>query len=89
VFHQHVCCSLVPKPITSVGQAQFDAVNYSGTFSWKNYEDRTDNPDGTIGQFRGVLSNGTKPENPEFGVIIRHLAVPNPDGRVMNGSSLG
>jgi hypothetical protein len=89
VFHQDVCTSLVPKPITSVGPAQFDAVNYSGTFSWKNYEDRDDNPDGTIGQFRGVLSNGTRPDNPEFGVVIRHLAVPAPAGRVMNESSLG
>jgi hypothetical protein len=89
VFHQDVCTSLVPKPITSVGPAQFDAVNYSGTFSWKNYEDRDDNPDGTIGQFRGVLSNGTRPDNPEFGVVIRHLAVPAPEGRVMNSGSLG
>ena len=89
VFHQDVCCSLVPRPITSVGQANFDAVDYSGTFKWTKYTDRTDNPDGTIGQFRGVLSSGTRPENPEFGVVIRHLAVPNPDGRIMNGSSLG
>ena len=89
VFHQDVCCSLVPKPITSVGQATFDAVNYAGTFRWTNYDDKTDNPDGTIGQFRGVLSNGTKPENPEFGIIIRHLAVPNPGGRVIGSSSLG
>jgi hypothetical protein len=89
VFHQDVCTSLVPKPITSVGPAQFDAVNYSGTFSWKNYEDRENNPDGTIGQFRGVLSNGTRPDNPEFGIVIRHLAVAAPAGRVMNEGSLG
>jgi hypothetical protein len=89
VFHQDVCTSLVPKPITSVGQASFDAVNYSGTFKWTNYEDKADNPDKTIGQFRGVLSNGTRPDNPEFGIVVRHLAVPNPDGRVIGASSLG
>ena len=89
VFHQEVCCSLVPRPITSVGMATFPAVNYSGTFRWTNYDDREINPDGSIGQFRGVLSSGTRPENVELGVVIRHLAVPNPDGRVMNGSSLG
>jgi hypothetical protein len=89
VFHQDVCCSLVPRPITSVGPATFPAVNYSGTFRWTNYDDRDLNPDGSIGQFRGVLSSGTRPENIELGVVIRHLAVPNPDGRVMNGSSLG
>lgn len=89
IFHQGVCTSLVPKPITSVGQASFDAVNYTGTYSWKNYESKADNPDGTIGQFRGVLANGTRPDNVEFGIVIRHLAVPRPDGRIMDGSSLG
>lgn len=89
VFHQGVCTSLVPKPLTSVGQAQFSAVNYSGTFKWTKYENRADNPDGTIGQFRGVMSNGTRPDNPEFGIVIRHLAVPNASGRIIDGSSLG
>ena len=89
VFHQGVCTSLVPKPITSVGQASFPAINYNGSYRWTNYENRTDNPDGQIGQFRGVLSNGTRPDNPEYGVIIRHLAVARPDGRIMDGSSLG
>ena len=89
VFHQGVCTSLVPKPITSVGQATFPAIDYSGSYKWTNYDNKTDNPDSTIGQFRGVLSNGTRPDNPEFGVVIRHLAVPRPDGRVMDGSSLG
>lgn len=89
VFHQSVCTSLVPKPITSVGQASFDALNYSGTFRWTNYSDRDDNPDGQIGQFRGVLSNGTRPDNPEYGIIIRHLAVPRPDGRIIGEASLG
>jgi hypothetical protein len=89
VYHQGVCTTLVPKPITSVGQASFDAVNYAGTYRWTNYPDRTINPDGSIGQFRGIWSNGTRPDNPEYGVVIRHLAVPMPDGRIMDGSSLG
>jgi len=89
IFHQGVCTTLVPKPITSVGQASFMAVNYAGTYRWTNYENREDNPDGSIGQFRGIWSNGTRPDNPEFGIVIRHLAVPSPDGRIMDGSSLG
>jgi hypothetical protein len=89
VFHQGVCTSLVPKQITSVGQASFNAINYNGTYRWTNYEDRDDNPDKQIGQFRGVLSNGTRPDNPEFGIIIRHLAVPRPDGRIIGEASLG
>jgi hypothetical protein len=89
IFHQKVCTSLVPAPISSVGQAQFKAIDYSGSFRWTMYPDKTNNPDEQIGQFRGVLSNGTRPDNPEFGIVIRHLAVPTPDGRVVDGSALG
>ena len=89
IFHQGVCTTLVPRPITSVGQASFPAMNYAGNYRWTNYEDRDDNPDGSIGQFRGVWSNGTRPDSPEFGVVIRHLAVALPDGRIIDGSSLG
>ena len=88
-YHQGVCTTLVPKPITSVGMANFPAMNYGGTYRWTIYENRTDNPDGSIGQFRGVWSNGTRPDNPEFGIVVRHLAVPAPDGRIMDASSLG
>jgi hypothetical protein len=89
IYHQGVCTTLVPTPITSVGKANFPAVNYAGSYRWTNYEHRDDNPDGSIGQFRGIWSNGTRPDNPEFGIVIRHLAVPSPDGRIMDGSSLG
>ena len=89
IFHQDACVSKVPRPITSVGKANFQAVNYAGEIKWTNYDDKDNNPDGTIGQFRCVLANGTKPLNPEFGIVIRHLAVPRPDGRIMDGSSLG
>jgi len=89
IYHQGVCTTFVPKAITSVGQATFDPVNYAGTYRWTNYEHKDDNPDGSIGQFRGVWSNGTRPDSPEFGVVIRHLAVAFPDGRIIDGSSLG
>lgn len=89
IFHQGVCTTLVPNAITSVGQASFNAVNYAGSYRWTNYEDRLLNPDGSIGQFRGIWSNGTRPDSPEFGIVIRHLAVAAPDNRIMDGSSLG
>ena len=89
VFHQDVCETLVPKPITRVGEAVFPAINYNGAHSFKVYETEGDNPDGQIGKFRAIYANGTKPLNPEFGVIMRHLAVPKPDGRILDGSSLG
>jgi hypothetical protein len=77
IFHQKTEVCLIPKPITNVAGAKFDVVNHAGEFSWKNYLDEEKNPDGTIGRFRGVLSSGTRPENPEFGIVIRHRACPN------------
>lgn len=74
VFHQEVYTSLIPAPITSPGgNTKFDPVSYRGDFKWLNIPHRTDNPDGTIGFFRGVLSSGTKPIRPEWGYVVRHL----------------
>jgi hypothetical protein len=89
VFHQGVCVSEVPKPITSVGQASFAATNYVGTPIWKMYETKDQNPLGNMGQFLMVMANGTRPENPEYGIVIRHLAIPRPDSRIMGEDSLG
>jgi hypothetical protein len=74
VFHQDVYTSLIPAPISSPGgNTSFDPVSYRGDFKWKNIPNKQTNPDGTIGYFRGVLSNGTKPLRPEWGYVIRHL----------------
>ena len=80
VFHQDVFQNLVPKPITSVGAASFDAVSYMGEFKWRNIPHRDDNPDGNIGFFRAVLSAGSKPIRPEWGYVIRHLRASTPLG---------
>ena len=89
IFHQGVAVSEVPRPITSVGQAQYEATNYVGTPQWTNYKERDKNPLGNLGQFLMVMANGTRPVCPEYGIVIRHLAAPNPAGRTMNESSLG
>lgn len=89
IFHQKTEVCLVPKPITDVAGAKFDVVNHAGEFSWRNYLDEEKNPDGTIGRFRGVLSSGTRPDNPEFGIVIRHKACPNAFGMVTDCSTLG
>lgn len=89
IFHQRAAVCLVPKPITSVGKAKFDPVNYVGEFSWKNYESEALNPDGNIGRFRGVLMSGTRPDNPEFGIVVRHRACPGGYGAVTDCSTLG
>jgi hypothetical protein len=89
IFHQKTEICLIPKPITSVAGAKFDLVNHAGEFSWKNYADEIKNPDGTIGRFRGVLTSGTRPENPEFGIVIRHKACPNAYGMITDCSTLG
>jgi len=88
IFHQKTEVCLVPKPITSVAGAKFDVVNHAGEFSWKNYLDEEKNPDGTIGRFRGVLSSGTRPDNPEYGIVIRHKACPNAFGMITDCTSL-
>lgn len=74
VFHKEVMKTLVPNPTIGTGAGvAFDAVEYRGLWKWLNIPHAVDNPDGTIGFFRGVLSSGSKPIFPEFGYVIRHL----------------
>jgi hypothetical protein len=89
VFHQGVCVSEVPRPINAVGKATYQATDYVGTPQWTNYKEKDKNPLGNLGQFLMVMANGTRPVNPEYGIVLRHLAVPRPDGRVNPGDSLG
>ena len=73
VFHTDVIEALIPKPITAPGgNTKFDPVSYRGDFKWLNIPDAVQNPDGTIGFFRGVMSSGTKPIRPEWGYAILH-----------------
>jgi len=67
VFH-----SVVPKPLGSMGGMSFDPQSYRGDFKWKNIIDRETNPDGTVGYFRAMFANGSKPVRPEWGYVIRH-----------------
>ena len=72
IYHRDVFVSMVPKPITAPGgNTKYDPVSYNGDFKWLNIQDRVLNPDRTIGYFRAVLSNGTKPLKPEYGYVIR------------------
>jgi hypothetical protein len=74
IFHEEVYTSMVPKPITAPGgNTKFDPVSYMGEWKWVNEYDRAENPDKTIGFFRGIFSNGSKPGHPEFGYVLRHL----------------
>lgn len=77
VFHKDVFKSVIPAPITAPGgNTKFDAVSYRGEFKWLNIRDKDENPDGTIGYFRGVLSSGSKPVRPEWGYVIMHARCP-------------
>jgi hypothetical protein len=79
LFHTDVFTNLVPKPITAPGgNTKFDAVSYMGEFKWRNIPNKADNPDGTIGFFRAILSSGSKPIRPEWGYVIRHLRCSTP-----------
>jgi hypothetical protein len=78
VFHRDVFHSVIPAPITSPGgSTSFDPVSYRGEFKWLNIRDRDENPDGTLGYFRGVLSAGSKPIRPEWGYAIMHTRCGN------------
>lgn len=68
--------SYVPMSTSSVGKAKFNAQNYVGEYKFLNIPHETENPDGTIGFFRGVLANGFQTRHSEFGVTIRHLRCP-------------
>ena len=72
IFIPDVFTSLVPKPLSVGDGMEFNAQNYRGEFTWRNIPDRGNNPDGTVGFFRAVYSNGAKPIFPHKGYVIRH-----------------
>lgn len=73
IFVPSVYSVLVPKTITSPGgETSFKPVDYRGAWKWKNIEDRDNNPDGTIGYFRGIYMDGAKSDLTELGVAFRH-----------------
>jgi hypothetical protein len=72
IFVPEVFTSLVPKPLSIGAGMEFNAQNYRGEFTWRNILDRENNPDGTLGYFRAIYSNGAKPIFPHMGYVIRH-----------------
>jgi len=71
VIHPEVYEALIPSPLSGAsGGISFDPVNYKGDFKWTNIPDATNNPDGTIGYFRGILSSASKPIKTDFGFVI-------------------
>ena len=76
VYHADVMKVLIPKP-TGVGQLKYNpAYSWSGEFTWRNIQDRTLNPDGSIGFFRALYAYGAKILRPELGFVIRHKRCP-------------
>ena len=74
IFVPAVYSAMVPKSITNPGgDTSFMPVDYRGEWTWRNIVHRTENPDGTIGYFRGVYMDGAKPDLTELGVAFRHL----------------
>lgn len=67
----------VPGSISGVAAAQFDAQKYMGDYQWQNVKnvDRNSdyyNPDGKMGNFRGVLASGVDAINPHVMFVLRH-----------------
>ena len=78
VFHPEVIKMLYPNSIASVGEGtSFQPVTYRGEWHWQNILHATDNPDGTIGKFRGIFTMGTEPLFADFGYRIRHARCRN------------
>lgn len=78
IFHYDTMQPLFPNPKTSGTGVTFDPVQYRGDWKWMNVVNVDEsssayNPDGTIGFFRGVFANGSKPKMVEFGYRIRVL----------------
>jgi hypothetical protein len=70
LVHPEVCEAQIPNPMSGGNGISFNPVNYRGKFDWKNIAHEQNNPDGTIGFFRGVLASATKPIKTEFGYVI-------------------
>jgi len=70
VLHPEVMESQIPNPFTGGNGISFDATQYTGDFKWLNIADRINNPDGSIGFFRGVLASASKPIKTDFGYAI-------------------
>tara|TARA_R110000824_G_scaffold103542_4_gene245982 strand:+ start:2653 stop:4020 length:1368 start_codon:yes stop_codon:yes gene_type:complete len=70
ILHQDVMESLIPAPLSGGNGLSFDPVGYKGEFKWTNIPDVLTNPDGTIGFFRGIMANASKPIKTEFGYVI-------------------
>ncbi len=62
----------VPEIKTAVGKAKFDPRHYMGEYSFVNIKHKTDNPDGTIGFFRGIIMAGHESVKPQYAIAIRH-----------------
>jgi len=72
IFHQDVMRSVVPSPINTANKMAFNPQNYRGEFKWVNILDRTTNPDGNVGYFRGICASGARPVFPQYGYAIMH-----------------
>ena len=70
IIHPDVMESQIPNPLSGAGSIKFDPVSYKGDFKWTNIPHAANNPDGTIGFFRGVLASASKPIKTNFGYVI-------------------
>jgi len=70
IIHPDVYHSLIPAPFSVGAGIKFDPLTYSGDFKWTNILNAADNPDGTVGYFRGVLASASKPIKTDFGYVL-------------------
>ena len=70
ILCDNVMESLVPQPISGGNGLTFDPVSYKGDYKWTNIPDAVNNPDGTIGFFRGIMASASKPIKTDHGFVI-------------------
>lgn len=81
IFHPEVFKALFPKSITTAGEGtSFQPVQYRGDWKWLNIAHRSDNPDNTMGFWRGVFTMASEPLYSDFGYRIRHARCRNQTG---------
>jgi hypothetical protein len=86
IAHPDVMEILTMPDVTSLGHgAEFDAAKSLGDFKWMNVQDEIRNPDKTMGYFRAVLEEASKPKTTKFGIAIMHR---RPDPTVLAAPSL-
>lgn len=73
ILHPEAMEILTTDSLTTLGSTtEFDPTTSIGNFRWTNIRHEVNNPDGTMGYFRAVLEEASKPMKTKFAWCILH-----------------